>query len=127
MKRHLGPLILALSLGAAPAVAQDEPGFFERGITGFMQQFFEDTGPEGGQIARDLATALDQMGPVLRDMAALVDDISNYHAPERLENGDILIRRREGAPPPPDLGEDEPAPDSGAGVPVDPDSPQIAL
>ena len=32
---------------------------------------------------------------------ALMDDAKNYQAPERLENGDILIRRRADAPPPP--------------------------
>lgn len=128
MRKHFGPLLLAVTLGASPALAQDEPGFFERGITGFMQQFFEDAGPEGGTIARDLATALDRMGPVLRDMAALVDDIRNYHPPERLENGDILIRRREGAPPPPPVGEDNPLPE-GPPEPrlIDPEAPQISL
>ena len=127
MKTHLAPLALAMSLVAAPAIAQEEPGFFERGITGFMQQFFDDAGPEGGQIARDLATALDRMGPVLRDMATLVDDIGNYHAPERLENGDIVIRRREGAPPPPELGERPEAPDDATPIPIDPDAPQFSL
>ena len=27
-------------------------------------------------------------------LLALIDDLRNYHAPEKLENGDILIRRK---------------------------------
>ena len=73
-------------------------------------------------LAQDLAGALRQMGPVLQDLAAQVDDIRNYQAPERLPNGDILIRRREDAPAPPPLG-DTLRPDEDPA----PDQPQIAL
>lgn len=45
------------------------------------------------------------MAPVLEDLSVLVDDLENYQMPQRLENGDIIIRRRPGAPPPPPLGD----------------------
>lgn len=46
-----------------------------------------------------MGKALAEMEPALKDLLALVDDIRNYDAPRILENGDILIPRREGAPP----------------------------
>lgn len=61
--------------------------------------------PDAEGLAQGLTGALRQMGPVLRDLAVQVDDFRNYEAPERLPNGDILIRRSPGAPPPPPLGE----------------------
>ena len=65
----------------------------------------------------DMGRALSQMEPALKDLQpkmlellALIDDLSNYQAPERLENGDILIRRKPGAPAPPPLPDSAPAP-----------------
>ncbi|SES25990.1 hypothetical protein SAMN04490244_108157 [Tranquillimonas rosea] len=48
---------------------------------------------------------MDELQPAMRDMVdALqgldIDDLSLYHAPEVMPNGDIIIRRREDAPPP---------------------------
>jgi hypothetical protein len=34
------------------------------------------------------------MGPALRDLMDQVGDLSAYHAPEVLPNGDIIIRRK---------------------------------
>lgn len=42
----------------------------------------------------DMGRALTQMEPALRDLMAMMGDIGNYHAPEMLENGDIIIRRK---------------------------------
>ena len=36
----------------------------------------------------------EQMLPLLQDLSGMIDDLSAYHAPEMLPNGDILIRRR---------------------------------
>ena len=86
--------------------------------------------------------ALSRMAPVLKDLAVLVDDLGNYETPRRLENGDIVIRRKPGAPSPPPIGEnlrDFPDPDApgadqspdqspdGPSVPRDPDAPEIEL
>jgi hypothetical protein len=43
---------------------------------------------------KDMGAAMAEMEPKLREVLALIDDLRNYHAPERLENGDILIRRK---------------------------------
>lgn len=85
------PLILSAAL-ALPATAQeaDEPGIRDglgmlsegsrlilEGLMGEMRPFVED-----------------QMIPLLQDLNGMIDDMSAYHAPEILPNGDILIRRR---------------------------------
>lgn len=43
---------------------------------------------------KDMGAAMAEMEPKLREVLALIDDLRNYHAPELLENGDILIRRK---------------------------------
>lgn len=79
--------------------------------------------PDAEGLAQGLTGALRQMGPVLRDLAVQVDDFRHYETPERLPNGDILIRRGPDAPPPPPLGQtlDPEAPSTG------PTGPGIAL
>lgn len=125
--RHLSALILCLTL-AMPATAQDyqppladEPApqdGLESGIENFMRNLLEQAQPHLEELGRDLGDTFGSVAPVLEDIGKLMDDVRNYHAPERLENGDILIRRRTDAPPPPPLGDNlrdmlRPAPDSG--------------
>lgn len=43
---------------------------------------------------QEMTEALKQAQPQLLKLLAMVDDIRNFHAPEVLENGDILIRRK---------------------------------
>ena len=43
------------------------------------------------QLFSDMLGAVD---PWLRDLGAMLGDLSGWHAPEVLPNGDILIRRR---------------------------------
>lgn len=90
MKQIL-PAMLCLTL-ALPATAQEaeEPGIRDgfgllsegsrmilEGLMDEMRPVFEE-----------------QMLPLLQDLGAMIDDLSAYHAPEMLPNGDILIRRR---------------------------------
>ena len=49
---------------------------------------------------------VEEMGPALRDLMDQVGDLSAYHPPEVLPNGDIIIRRKS----PLEL-QDTPAPD----------------
>jgi hypothetical protein len=48
----------------------------------------------------------DEVLPFLNRMGELMDDVTSYELPERLPNGDIIIRRSPDAPPfEPEVGE----------------------
>lgn len=43
---------------------------------------------------KDLQGLAGEMGPALLELHRLIGDFTNYHAPEVLPNGDIIIRRK---------------------------------
>ena len=81
---RLCALVLCLAL-AAPARAQTDcpPGSIGCGTLGGL-----------------LGDLMRQVDPWLADLAEMLGDLSGWHAPEVLENGDILIRRRQPEPTP---------------------------
>ncbi len=103
----------------------------ERGIGIIAENLWSELGPDLNRLGENMGGALADLAPVLQDLAVLVDDLGNYEAPERLENGDVLIRRKAGAPPPPPIGELQGVPGDPApalpDVPIDPDQPEIPL
>ncbi|WP_085826116.1 hypothetical protein [Roseovarius gaetbuli] len=108
--KHIRPLITALfiaSLGALPLSAQDaeqeEQGrsLMEEGARLFLEGIRREMGPALEDLrgmTEDMEPALrqfvEEMGPALSDLMAKVGDLSAYHAPEVLPNGDIIIRRK---------------------------------
>ena len=102
-------LTALLSLTALPSVAQqqaeDGTSWAEQGLMLLMDNLFDSVGPEMDQVGEGMSGIVARLAPALQDLAVLVDDIRNYQAPERLENGDILIRRNPDAPPPPPIGQ----------------------
>ncbi|WP_249306490.1 hypothetical protein [Rhodobacter capsulatus] len=82
----------------------------ERGADMFLRGLLQEMAPEIDDMQKGLGEAADKLGPKLREILALIDDVRNYQAPERLPNGDIVIRRLPDAPKPPPL----PAPDDRA-------------
>lgn len=48
-----------------------------------MEGWMEQVGPK-----------LEEFGPIFEGLAEKIDDLSAYHPPEVLENGDIIIRRK---------------------------------
>lgn len=91
-------IALAIALTAAPVAAQDafskdaEKGFslLEEGAELVLRGLMADMEPALG----DMAKALQEAEPMLRDLMAMMDELTQYHAPEMLPNGDILIRRK---------------------------------
>lgn len=126
--------------GEAPP-ADDGLSLIERGVGILMQNLWQDVGPDLDRLGQDMSQALSRMTPVLEDLSTLVDDLGNYQAPERLANGDVIIRRKPGAPPPPPIGDSLrslPAPSpygpdapggepGGPVVPRDPHAPEVEL
>lgn len=104
--RHFA-LTLAAGLAlAAPAAAQeteDSPGrsLMERGVELFFEGFRREMDPALDDLrawAENVQPALrqfiDEMGPAFAEILQKIDDLSVYHPPELLPNGDIIIRRK---------------------------------
>jgi hypothetical protein len=90
-------LIFALCacLLASPIRAQDAPPATLMDKLDEMMQLFRD------RVAPKMEEGLQAMEPELRDFMARMQGMVQYHAPEVLPNGDILIRRKapeDGAP-----------------------------
>jgi hypothetical protein len=129
----------ALILAACPAAAQESaPGTGDKGIDlmeegarllfeGLLDQMEPRLRELQGmteEMARQIEPALDflstEIGPAFMALVARIDDLGNYQAPEFLENGDIIIRRKPDAPPFVPLPEkDDPA------APADPDGIEL--
>lgn len=114
-------LALILSLAATPLWAEDpanpevDKGFslMEEGAQLLLKGLMSEMEPaldEMGKALAEVEPALKDLQPKMMELLALIDDLQNYQGPERLENGDILIRRKPGAPPAPPLPETVPAP-----------------
>lgn len=110
------PIILSLSLSlglalAPPALAQEgqapvDPapeagqgmeeglGLVERGTRMILRGLMAEVEPRLKEMGEDLESALAEMEPAMRELARKIGDIRNYHAPEMLPNGDIILRRK---------------------------------
>ncbi|MEL7025623.1 MAG: hypothetical protein AAGO57_00135 [Pseudomonadota bacterium] len=77
-------VLLAGMIAFAPAVVAAEESDFDRGM-GLLEEgtklFFQ------GLIA--------EIGPRMDELEDALDNLSGYHAPEILPNGDIIIRRKQ--------------------------------
>jgi hypothetical protein len=115
-------LLLILSLGPARAQTVEEAPPPEDGLNlmqegaqllfrGLMSEM-EPALDEMGRALDEIEPALRKMGPALRDLVAMMGDIENYEAPVRMPNGDILIRRKPGAPPVPPEAAPEATPEA---------------
>ena len=101
----------ALTLGALPALAQEEAAEPETSLWDWGMSFLGENVPEDLAPLGDMKALIDQLGPAIaptmEKLMALVDDMTNYEMPVMLDNGDILIRRKPDAPvvvPPADQG-----------------------
>jgi hypothetical protein len=104
MKQLIAPLALCLSLTAVqaqeplPEASGDvEDGFSLLGEGARL--LFRGLMDEAEPMMDDMGQALKEMQPAARELLAMIGDLRHYEAPERLPNGDILIRRKADAPP----------------------------
>ena len=92
-------LFFSLALVASPLSAQDEDGLslMERGAQLFLEGILREMEPaldEFDGLGPALRGFAEEMGPAMADILGKVQDWSQYHAPEILDNGDIIIRRK---------------------------------
>lgn len=103
-------LIIALA-APLPAFAQDAPqgdvdqglSLLEQGAQMLLRGMMSDMEP----ALKDMADAFAKAEPMLRDMLAMMDDLTNYHPPEMMPNGDIILRRKTPAEMTPTMPEGE--------------------
>jgi hypothetical protein len=96
MKRVIFPLFVCLSM--APAVAQDAaPADVDKGVS-LLQEgaklLLKGLMSNVEPAMQDMGRAITELQPALKDLLAMMGDVSKYHAPEMLENGDIIIRHK---------------------------------
>lgn len=101
-QRMIWVLVLALAAVSASAQEEDEgSSMMERGVELFFEGLRQEMSPAMENLrifAEDfgpsLTSFLEEMGPAFADMLDEVKDWTQYHPPEMLPNGDIIIRRR---------------------------------
>lgn len=110
MRDYVLPGLIAVSLAlSAPARGQselptEEPSaaplldFFERMLRGFMTEIEPQM--------RDLERGFEALEPEIQGFIDRMRGMAQYHPPQVLPNGDILIRRRQVDDPPPDSGQE---------------------
>ncbi|TCO69284.1 AAA+ family ATPase [Rhodovulum euryhalinum] len=106
---RIAALLLAGLLAHGPAAAQEPTpapdGDMREGMDLLgegLRLFFRGLGDELEPALRDLAQ---NMQPAMKKLIEIVDDFDAYELPERLPNGDIIIRRKPDAPLPQPLPE----------------------
>lgn len=85
----------------------------EQGMKLLFRGILNEMGTSLDEMQEGLEDAAKDLGPALRQLLALIDDVKNYEAPERLPNGDVIIRRKPGAPAAPALPKSPGLPESG--------------
>lgn len=107
MKRTALAATLCTALAATPAAAQERNGMEEgldllgRGAEALMRGLMDEIRPQLESLAPELRRLGEGIGPMLGDLTEMIDELDAYHPPERLPNGDIILRRKESAEPAP--------------------------
>lgn len=92
-------LAFAAVLSASPALSQEADSEMKEGMTLLEEGarvFLRGLMNEMEPTLRELAEGME---PAMRKLLEIVDDFDAYELPERLPNGDIIIRRKPPAPP----------------------------
>ena len=91
----LSAVLLAVPMSAETAGDGKEDmqeGFslLEEGAKILLRGLMEEMEP----AMEDLQGFAENMGPAMRELQGMIGDMTDYHMPERLPNGDIIIRRK---------------------------------
>lgn len=78
----------------APGSMQEGMDLLGQGIDMLLRGLVDEIGPELERITPELREFAEGMGPMLGDLAEKMGDLNAYHPPERLPNGDIILRRK---------------------------------
>jgi hypothetical protein len=92
-------MVLAAAPAAAdtpllPDVGGDPPSLFEEGARKFFEALIDEMEPALQGMAEGMEEFAGKMEPMLRDLVRMMGSVTDYHAPELLPNGDIIIRKR---------------------------------
>lgn len=102
------PIIFAMALSMAPLSASAEDGsasegfdllqegtrLLLRGLIDEMEPAMRDFADGLSDVEPKLREFAESVGPALREFGGVIGDLNQYHAPERLPNGDIILRRK---------------------------------
>ena len=96
--KQIAAITIAACLALSPAYAENtDEGRMGEGLS-LMEQgaklLFRGLMTEMEPALKDLKGLAEEMGPGLAELQGLIGDFTNYHAPEVLPNGDIIIRRK---------------------------------
>ena len=91
MKQIFSAAVLAL-ITALPVSAQQDNGssLMEEGTRQFLEGLLRQMEP----ALEGMSEFIEEMGPAMAKVLSQIEDWSVYEAPEILENGDIIIRRK---------------------------------
>lgn len=111
-RNHIAALVCGLAVAvAAPAGAEvsgdTEKGFslMEQGARLVLRELMSEMEPAMRDMGEALADMEGQVGSAMKELTRMLGDMSAYHLPEQLPNGDIIIRRKQpGLSPPGDAG-----------------------
>jgi len=108
--------VLSFAAPLSAQEAEDDPSgmsLMERGAQMFMEGIMREMEPAmedlkglAETMGPDLRRFVEEMGPAFGELIGKIDDLSVYHPPEMLPNGDIILRRK--APLDPDAPDQPP-------------------
>lgn len=113
--------VLSFAAPVSAQEAEDDPSgmsLMERGAQMFMDGIMREMEPAmkdlkglAETMGPELRRFVQEMGPAFGELMGQIDDLSAYHPPELLPNGDIILRRK--APAQPDAPEQQTPLDEG--------------
>ena len=100
--KKVATAVLVLGLAAVPAQAEEsglsliEEGakMFFKGILQGIEPAMKDLQGLVDEMQPQMRRFVEEMGPALGQLLSQIDDITAYHPPEMLPNGDIILRKK---------------------------------